>query len=204
MRLLRPRRGGIFELVLVVATALLLAFAVQAFAMKPYRIPSPSMEPTLDVGQRVLVNRIPTRLGSHPGVGDIIVFHPPVGADSETCGAEDQGDNTATPCSEDLPGGHSRDTYIKRVVGVAGDRIEIRDGHVIRNGVRQSEPFARSCTGTDCTFGIAVTVPKGSVYVMGDNRGNSSDSRIWGPVPTKWIIGTAVVTYWPPRRVGTL
>ena len=204
MRLLRPRRGGIFELALVVATALLLAFAVQALAVKPYRIPSPSMEPTLDVGQRVLVNRIPRHLGSHPGVGEIVVFRPPAGADTETCGASGQGDGTSTPCDRDLPGGRSHDTYIKRVVGVAGDRIEIRGGHVIRNGVRQSEPFARSCTGADCTFTHAITVPKGSVYVMGDNRGNSSDSRIWGPVPTGWIIGTAVATYWPPKRVGTL
>ena len=204
MRLHKPRRGGILELALVVATALLLAFAVQAFAMKPYRIPSPSMEPTLDVGQRVLVNRIPTRLGSHPKVGDIVVFRPPAGADSETCGARNQGDGTSTPCTVDLPGGRSHDTFIKRVVGVAGDRIEIRGGHVIRNGVRQAEPFARSCTATDCTFAHAITVPAGSVYVMGDNRGNSSDSRIWGPVPTEWVIGKAFATYWPPRRVGSL
>ncbi len=89
----------------MIATALLLAFAVQALAVKPYRIPSPSMEPTLDVGQRVLVNRIPRHLGAHPGVGDIVVFRPPAGADTETCGAPDQGDGTSTPCDKDLPAG---------------------------------------------------------------------------------------------------
>lgn len=203
MRRLWGRGGGIIELASVVAAALLLAFAVQAFAMKPYRIPSPSMEPTLDVGQRVLVNRITTRLGAHPKVGDIVVFRPPAGADHEACGSADQGEGTSTPCVTDAPG-KSHETFIKRVVGVAGDRISIRNGHVIRNGVAQRESFARRCGGADCNFAHAITVPPGTIYVMGDNRGNSSDSRFWGPVPTKWVVGTAFATYWPPGRLGTL
>ena len=83
------RKNSLVELVFIVAIAIFLALAVQAYAVKPYRIPSGSMEPTLDVGERVLVQRVTTRLGAEPKVGDIIVFHPPAGADGipAQCGA---------------------------------------------------------------------------------------------------------------------
>jgi signal peptidase I len=199
----RLRRNALFETVFLVAIALGLALSVQAYAVKPYRIPSGSMEPTLKVGQRVLVNRLTHRLGSSPKVGDIIVFHPPVSANAQECGRSDQGGGTQFPCSQPVPK-QAGDNFIKRVVGVGGDTIAIRNGHVIRNGVLTKEPFAAKCSPAteQCTFAQAITVPKGYVFVMGDNRGASDDSRYWGPVPNAWVIGDAIATYWPPSRIG--
>jgi signal peptidase I len=195
--------GQITELIVIVATALIIALAVQWLLIKPYRIPSGSMEPTLDVGQRVLVNRISHRLGSDPSVGDIITFHPPAGADElqPVCGAQRaDGQPCPRPTSD-----KSKQTFIKRVVGVGGDRIAVRDGHVIRNGRSTREPFINPCAGGQgCDLPQSVTVPRGYVFVMGDNRGASDDSRFWGPVPDKWVIGEAFATYWPPKRLGTL
>jgi len=200
----RLRSNAIVELVVLVAIALFLALTVQAYAVKPYRIPSGSMEPTLTIGQRVIVDRITHRLGSSPSVGDIEVFNPPEGADDENCGAKGQGEGTSSPCSRPVAK-KSSETFIKRVVAVGGDTIAIRGGHVIRNGKRASEPFAARCGGgSDCNFPHAITVPHGYVFMMGDNRGESDDSRFWGPVPVSWVIGRALVTYWPPDRVGTL
>jgi signal peptidase I len=95
--------------------------------------------------------------------------------------------------------------FIKRVVAGPGDRIKILDGHVIRNGKRQKDDYTAPCNGADgCTFPREVTVPAGHWFMMGDNRGSSDDSRFWGPVPRKWIIGEAFATYWPPKRIGLL
>jgi signal peptidase I len=201
--LARLRRNALFETVFLVALALGLALSVQAYALKPYRIPSGSMEPTLKVGQRVLVNRLTHRLGSNPGVGDIIVFHPPTSADAQKCGRSDQGGGTPFPCSQPVAT-HASDNFIKRVVAVGGDTIAIRAGHAIRNGVQAKEPFTARCSDSNeqCTFARAITVPKGYVFVMGDNRGASDDSRYWGPIPVSWVIGDAIATYWPPSRIG--
>jgi signal peptidase I len=195
--------GQITELIVIVAMALAIALAVQWLLVKPYRIPSGSMEPTLDVGQRVLVNRLSHRLGGEPNIGDIITFHPPAGADVQPaqCGAP-QGTNQA--CTRPTPQ-KSKQTFIKRVVGVSGDRIQIRDGHVIRNGRATSEPFINPCAGGQgCDLPRTITVPKDYVFLMGDNRGQSDDSRFWGPVPDDWVIGKAFATYWPPKRIGIL
>jgi signal peptidase I len=205
-RLAQLRRSSVFELIFIVAIALSLALAVQAYAVKPYRIPSRSMEPTLTVGDRVLVNRASHRLGAEPKVGDIVVFHPPAGADAQpaACGAGDTGEGTEAPCARPTAK-QSDQTFIKRVVALGGDTVALRDGHVIRNGRRATEPFAVACRqGDDCDYPRAITVPPGSVYLLGDNRPGSLDSRYWGPVPVGWVIGEAVAEYWPPRRVGTL
>jgi signal peptidase I len=200
-------RNTIVELIGIVVVALLLAFFIQLLLVKTYRIPSGSMEPTLDVGQRVLVNRIGTRFGD-PSVGDIVVFHPPAGADNlqaPVCGAADEGAGSAKACS--VPTDERSDqTFIKRVVGVGGDRISIQGGHVIRNGTRQDDAFTKPCGagGAGCDFPGTITIPEGSFFLMGDNRGGSDDSRFWGPVPKKWVIGTAFATYWPPKRIGLL
>lgn len=204
-----PRRSsrvhGAVELIAIVVVALLLAFVIQLLLVKTYKIPSPSMEPTLDVGQRVLVNRIGMRFGE-PSVGDIVVFHPPAGADAQSprCGAPNEGGGSQRPCSTPT-GERSGQTFIKRVVAVGGDRISIRGGHVVRNGVLQREPFTAPCgaEGIGCDFPGTITVPNGSFFMMGDNRGGSDDSRFWGPVPKRWLIGTAFATYWPPNRIGT-
>jgi signal peptidase I len=201
-RLSALRRNALFELIFVVVIALSLALAVQAYAVKPYRIPSGSMIPTLRVDDRVLVDRVGHRLGAQPEVGDIVVFHPPTGADSEpaVCAAPADEAACARPTAEP-----SEQTFIKRVVALGGDTIAIRDGHVIRNGRRAAEPFAAACGGVDgCDLPREITVPRGSVFLMGDNRGGSLDSRFWGPVPVGWVIGQARAKYWPPGHAGTL
>jgi signal peptidase I len=199
----RARRSSLFELAFTIACALMLALAVEAVAVKPYRIPSGSMEPTLKIGQRVLVNRVGHRLGADPKVGDVVVFHPPSSAYAQACGNPKSGAGTARPCDRPAPGIH-RDTFIKRVVAVAGDTIAIRaDGRVIRNGRLAHEPFIRPCSGVSgCAFPDAIRVPRGHVFLMGDNRGESDDSRYWGPVTVSRIIGEAFASYWPPSRVG--
>jgi signal peptidase I len=194
--------GSLLELVLIVAVALGLALAIQAFLVKPYRIPSESMVPTLQIGQRVLVNRIGARF-SDPKVGDVVVFHPPAGAeDPNECGSGPPPPNQACarPTSK-----QASVNFIKRVVAGPGDRISIRGGHVVLNGKLQKEPFTEPCGGGDgCDLPQAIKVPAGYYFMMGDNRGSSDDSRFWGPVPRKWIIGQAFATYWPPKRIGIL
>jgi signal peptidase I len=202
------------ELVLTVAIAIGLALLIQAVLVKPYRIPSGSMVPTLSVGQRILVNRLDTS----PSLGDIVVFHPPTGATNGdgTCGNPDQGVGPKGPhkqaCDQNLPA-ESTQTFVKRVVGLPGDHLKIINGYVYRDGVKEqlpynlhkaiSTPLYQSCTPVgNCTFPKTITVPPGEYYMMGDNRGDSLDSRYWGPVPQKWIIGVAFATYWPLDRIG--
>jgi signal peptidase I len=204
-RMPRPR-SKFLETVVLLAVAIALALTLQAYAVKPYRIPSGSMEPTLHIGDRVLVNRFGHRvLGGDVGVGDIVVFHPPAGADPArpVCGAHGEGDGTPSPCAQPTRR-RSAQSFIKRVVAVGGDRLAIRNGQVIRNGRPADEPFAEACVIGDerCTFPHAITVPRGYVFMMGDNRGNSDDSRFWGPVPESWVIGKAFATYWPVSRLG--
>ncbi len=193
---------SLIELVVTVAIAVALAFLIQAFIVKPYKIPSGSMLPTLHLNQRVLTNR----LINHPSVGDIVVFHPPHGADPQppVCGNSNQGGGHLQPCDQPTPQ-ESSQTFIKRVVAGPGDTILIRDGHVIRNGVREKDPYIEPCgADSSCNFRTPIVVPPGDYFMMGDNRGDSDDSRFWGPVPDKWIIGVAFFTYWPPDRIGFL
>jgi signal peptidase I len=194
--------GSLLELVLIVAVALGLALGIQAFLVKPYRIPSESMVPTLKVGQRVLVNRISARF-SAPSVGDVVVFHPPEGAEQDnTCGS---GQPPSGQVCDKPTATRASVNFIKRVVAGPGDRLSIQDGHVVLNGKLQKESFARPCGGGEgCDFRKTVTIPADSYFMMGDNRGSSDDSRFWGPVPRKWIIGQAFATYWPPKRIGLL
>jgi signal peptidase I len=198
----RARKNSLFELVFTIAIALLLAFAVQAIAVKPYRIPSGSMEPTLKIGQRVLVDRLSHRLGGQPHVGDVVVFRPPPNAGAGVCGNSQSGDGTQRPCATARPGTDSQ-TYIKRVVAVGGDTIAIRGGHAIRNGHLAREPFTLPCAeGNGCDFPQPIRIPQGYVFLMGDNRGASDDSRYWGPIPVSHVIGKAFATYWPPSQLG--
>jgi len=195
-------KGSSFvELVLIVAVALGLALGIQAFLVKPYRIPSPSMVPTLSVGQRVLVNRIGNNFGD-PAVGDVTVFHPPTGAESDTqCRVRPE---PKQPCPQPTSG-KAEVNFIKRIVAGPGDTLAVRDGHVIRNGKRQAESFIEPCgSWPECNLTNTITIPKDHYFMMGDNRGASDDSRFWGPVPRDWIIGNAFATYWPPKRIGLL
>jgi signal peptidase I len=192
--------GSLIELVMIVAVALGLALGHQKFLVKPYRIPSESMVPTLQVGQRVLVNRIGHSF-TKPAVGDVVVFHPPKGAEAARCGVSHDREQV---CPESVPEKDSVN-FIKRIVAGPGDKLSIREGHVVLNGKEQKEPFIAPCDpGGGCNFPTEITIPAGQYFMMGDNRGSSDDSRYWGPVPDDWIIGGAFATYWPPGRIGFL
>jgi signal peptidase I len=167
----RPRSvlGMVVEIVIIVAAAFAIAMLVQLFIVKPFTIPSVSMEPTLMVGDRVLVNRL-TYHFRDPRRGDVVVFPSPI---------EDE-------------------NLIKRIVAVGGDTVEVKDGALYLNGQRQAEPQLKDQT-IDGVFPLT-TIPAGYVFMMGDNRNDSADSRVFGPVSTKALLGKAFVVYWPIRR----
>jgi signal peptidase I len=200
----KSKTNSIVELIVIVLVAIGLALAIQAFIVKPYRIPSGSMEPTLKVGQRVLVNRIGMSF-KEPHVGEIVVFHPPKDAEQQVCGPAP---HMVTPggaaCDAPEPQEASVN-FIKRIVAGPGDTLYIKEGHAYVNGKRESDPYINPCGGgSECNFPTPIKIPAGHWFMMGDNRGESDDSRFWGPIPTGWIIGGAFATYWPPDRVGIL
>jgi signal peptidase I len=198
--------GNVVELAVVILTAIAVAFALESFVVKPYRIPSASMEPTLQINQRILVNRLGLDFGA-PHVGDVVVFHPP--SDYTACADPNQGETAGgtyepQPCDV-AQGRPSSTTFVKRVVGLPGDRLRILGGLVIRNGRPESHSSIVECGGAAaCNFPDAIVVPRGDYYMMGDNRPDSEDSRFWGPVPASWLIGKAFLSYWPPDRIGLL
>ena len=193
-------RGSFVELITIVVVALGLALGIQAFLVKPFRIPSESMVPTLTVNQRVLVDRVSFRF-SEPSRGDIVVFKPPRGADENLCGVRHSSESACPKPTRE----RSDTNFIKRVVAVGGDRIKVIDGSVYLNGKRQRETFTRPDAQCEiCNLPEEITIPKGHYFMMGDNRGESADSREWGPVPKDWMIGNAFMTYWPPGKIGGL
>jgi signal peptidase I len=204
----KTRAGSLVELAVIVAVAVGLALAIQAFIVKPYRIPSGSMEPTLAKGQRVLVDRIGMDF-SEPHVGEIAVFHPPAGAEQELCGPTPHTIRIGLEaCSQPVPREASVN-FIKRIVAGPGDEIYVREGHVYRKAagtsrfVAEHDPYIKACgASAECNFATPIKIPPGHWFMMGDNRGDSDDSRYWGPVPTGWVIGQAILTYWPPDRIG--
>lgn len=195
-----PERGPVYRVVLVGSTLLFAALVLWALTLvKPYRVASGSMSPTAVVGQRIIADHLQDASWT-PKVDDIIVFKAPGGAENDIdheCGTQRR---PGTACLVPLRG-RTHVSYVKRVVGAPGDRIEIRDGHVVRNGRAVDEPFATDCDDEICNL-KPFTVPAGQFFVMGDNRGDSSDSRFWGPVPRAQIIGRVFGSYWPPSRFG--
>jgi signal peptidase I len=168
--------GGVLEFLIILLVSFVLVFGfVRPFVIEAFWIPSASMVPTLKYGDRVLVNKFIYRF-TEPERGDVIVFKSVEGDD------------------EDL---------IKRVVGVPGDEIAVRDGKLFVNGEPQKEPYVNK-KFPDRSFYAPTTVPKDHVFAMGDNRANSQDSRIFGPVPEKNIEGEAFLRFWPPDRIGGL
>jgi signal peptidase I len=165
----------VIEVVVIVAAAFILALLVQQFVVKPFAIPSPSMENTLREGDRVLVNRLVYHF-REPHRGDVIVFHP--------------------------PGQVSKDPFIKRVVAVGNDTIAVHDGQLWLNGVAQDEAYLKEAI-IEGDF-PETKIPVGDVWAMGDNRNNSGDSRVFGPVPLSSIIGEAFAVYWPINRIKGL
>ena len=170
--------------------AIAIVLAIKAWVVNPYRIPSSSMEPTLHCARpgsgcearfsdRVLANRFIYHFRS-PERGDIIVFKTPPSAEQK-CGA----------------GG----TFVKRLVALPGETWEQRDGAVYINGKRLVEPYVTPDRRDQSTF-PARKIPEGRYFFMGDNRSQSCDSREWGAVPRKNIIGEVFFVYWPPLRIG--
>jgi signal peptidase I len=146
-----------------------------------YRVPSYAMHPTLDLGQRVSVDH-EAYTGREPELGDIVVFHPPF--DTEPDGE--------SLCSQPRPG-PSPDTYIKRVVAGPGDALTLRNGRVVLNGSIETRDSIDYSEGWPyCHFEEEIVVPPGTWYVLGDNRGQSDDSRYFGPIPPGWILGKVV------------
>jgi signal peptidase I len=173
----KKRRAGFVELVLTIVVAFVLVFGfVRPFVAEAYRIPSESMVPTLEVGDRILANKFIYRF-TEPEKGDIIVFD---SVDEE----DDQ-------------------TLIKRVVGIAGDEIRVEDGVLFVNGEAQDEPYLNEELPFRGFYG-PTEVPEGHIFVMGDNRGNSADSRVFGPLPLENVKGEAFARFWPVSKIGSL
>jgi signal peptidase I len=196
----QPRAAFVAELPVLVIAAMILAVLVKGFLVQAFYIPSRSMEPTLEVGDRVVVNRLSYRLGA-PERGQVVVFLRPTG---ERVAAPDnalswvrravaQGLGSAPPGNEDL---------IKRVIAGPGDVVQGSQGRVWLNSSGLIEPYLRPGTRTS-DFG-PVQVPPGHYWVMGDNREDSSDSRVFGPIPHSTLVGRATGTVWPLPRFGLL
>jgi len=165
-----------------VAFALLVAALVAGilrwFVVGAYEIPSESMTPTLEVGDRILVNKLSYR-AHDPRRGDVIVFDRPPAA------------------------GPGPLELIKRVIGLPGDVVDLKDGVVTIDGRELREPYLLQ-DGTQSSMDGPVRVPRGTVFVMGDHRSDSTDSRVFGPVAEASIVGRAFVVVWPTRRVSYL
>ena len=199
------------EVVKTIGLSVMLAFGIRTFVAEARYIPSESMVPTLQVNDRLIIEKVRYRFGNGPQRGDIIVFSP----------------------TDALKAENFKDAMIKRTIGLPGDRVELRDGRVLVNGTPLDEPYVatmdalaaddprmqghfmspltndRQGTGTSVCGPMAqtfldepVVVPADSYLVLGDNRNRSYDSRCWGVVPRDRIIGQAVWRFWPPNRVG--
>jgi len=182
----RPALGCLFEIVETLALTLIIFFVIQNFVAQPYKVQMQSMERTLEPDQYVLVDKLTPRWDGYKR-GDIVVFKPPA----------DWGPFDDTP-------------YIKRVIAVGGDTFEIRDdGLVYINGIALTEPYIykeadgtpQPTTASDQSTWV---IPEGELFLMGDHRSNSTDSRAHGPVPVENVVGRAWLRYWPLDTFGVL
>jgi signal peptidase I len=180
----------VLDWILTIGGAVLIVLALKAWVVNPYRIPSSSMEPTLHCARpatgceahfsdRVLANRLVYHF-REPRRGEIVVFKTPPLARLR-CGA----------------GG----TFVKRLIGLPGEHLSERNGYVYVDGKRLAEPYIHA-DRRDQEAPRSWTVPKGDYFFMGDNRRESCDSRMWGPVPRANLIGEVFFVYWPPNRIG--
>jgi signal peptidase I len=173
-------RGCLLEIVETVLLTVIIFFVVQHFVAQPYKIYMVSMERTLQPEQMVLVDKLSPVFTDYRR-GDVIVFNPPA----------------------NVEGAPATDPYIKRVIGLAGDLVEIRDGSAWVNGVRLVEPYVYDGQPTVPLNGTSSwRVPAGDLFVMGDHRAASSDSRYFGPISKSTVIGRAWIRYWPMADLG--
>ncbi|HEY2637220.1 MAG TPA: signal peptidase I [Solirubrobacteraceae bacterium] len=150
-----------------------------------------SMEPTIKAGATVTIHR-DAYAKRTPARGDVVVFHPPPGSQPPRCGAPNEGLGYPQPCGRAIAGA-VKTAQVKRIVGLPGDRIAVVNGHTVRNGQRVREPYIRPCAGALCSFPKPITVPRGTYFVLGDNRGSSDDSRFFGPVQRRTIVANVDV-----------
>jgi signal peptidase I len=201
---IRKHRPFWRELPVLVVIAFAVALLLKSLVLQAFYIPSPSMEETLQIGDRVLVEKLSYRWGE-PGRGDVVVFEKDL--DQAVLPFEEPEESVVQKVKDafkslfGFPTGTSQD-YIKRVIAVGGDKIEGRDGRIYVNGEAVEEPYLAEGVQTS-TFG-PVDVPAGSIFVMGDNRNNSADSRAFGPVPVDTVVGRAFLLIWPPADFSTL
>jgi signal peptidase I len=162
--------------------------------IKVYRELAGTMEPTLTIGQQLKA----TPLTSKPNIGDIVVFSPPKDAQRGVCGPSPHVIKAGgAACAEPESGEPARGTFIKRVVAGPGDEIYIREGHVFHRTTgtsaftAQADSYIKSCPAgaANCNFPTPIRIPAGHWFMLGDNRVEPDDSRLWGPVPTQWIAG---------------
>ena len=188
------------EFPLLVGVALLVAILIKTFLFQAFYIPSGSMENTLEIDDRVLVNKLSYVLGDVQR-GDVIVFDDPRGGFEQP--EESVVDSALRNLFESIGLAAPRSEFIKRVIALPGESIEARDGVVLVNGVPIDEPYLKDPGAPIPPFG-PVLVPGDSLFVMGDNRNQSQDSRVFGPIPTEDVVGKAFVIIWPPSRWGGL
>jgi len=181
----------VLDWIITIGGAILIVLALKAWVVNPYRIPSSSMEPTLHCARpaqgcearfsdRVLANRFIYHFRD-PKRGEIIVFKTP-------------GPNPV--CND----GHPGETFVKRLIGLPGETVSEKNGYIFINGHPLEEPYVQA-ERRDHMSGTW-KVPPGDYFFMGDNRNQSCDSRTWGPVPRKNLIGEVFFVYWPPNRIG--
>lgn len=166
----------LLELVLLVGLAFLLATGIKTYVIQPFVIPTGSMIPTLEIGDYVIANKFIYRF-EEPARNDIVVFLSPESNSTD---------------------------YIKRVIAVGGQEVDLRDGIVYVDGVALDEPYIAGATSAPGPISMPVTVPDGYVWLMGDNRENSQDSRWFGAQPVSRIVGRAFFIYWPISDFGSL
>lgn len=168
-------QGIIYDWAPTLGLSVLLALVLRSFAFASYYVPSPSMVGTLYPGDKFIAEKFSTKvLNRSPQRGEIVIFHHPE---------------------------HPHETWVKRVIGLPGDLVEIRNGSVWINNERIQEDYIKDDALND--YG-PVSVPEGNYFVLGDNRNNSLDSRIWGYLPEEYIEGSPVLVFWPPRHARSL
>ena len=179
--------GCLFEIVETLVLTLIIFLVIQTFVAQPYKVQQQSMEHTLEPDQYVLVDKLTPRFDTYKR-GDIVVFTPP----------EDWVQEDGTP-------------FIKRVIGVGGDTVEIRDGHVFINGTEIDEEYVFAEEPGDPPQPTTVpgdehrwVIPTDELFLLGDHRAASADSRTFGPVPAVQVIGRAWLRYWPIDAFGIL
>ncbi|MDR3540599.1 MAG: signal peptidase I [Desulfosporosinus sp.] len=164
------------ELIEIVLIAFALSWVLRTYVIEARKIPTGSMLPTIQLDDRVIVDKLFFKEFGHLTHGDIVVFRPP-------------------------PSAHATEDFIKRIVGLPGDKLEIRNRVTYVNDQPVNEPYVTDQSKND--FG-PIVVPKDSVFVMGDNRNNSDDSRVWGFLPIQNITGRTLFRYWPLDHIGAL